>query len=107
MKDMDTHFIIRPYFTIHDGKVEQFKDVWRDCFSSSEENCLYYGFCFNGNEAYCREGYTDFKALLVHLGRIGANLKKVEAISDVVIETHGQKYDVEGFSKELSDLPVT
>jgi quinol monooxygenase YgiN len=65
---------IQPYFAVKEGEadnvrsyVEQFVEL-----TKSEPGCLYYGFTFNGNRLYCREGYANGAAALAHLDNVGA-----------------------------------
>ena len=68
---------IVPYFKVHDGKLDEFRNGCGQFIevTKSEPGCLYYGFTFNGDEAHCREGYTDADALLAHLDNVGAMLR--------------------------------
>jgi len=55
----------------------------------SEPDCLFYGFSFDGDVAYCREGYRDAESLLFHLDNVGALLAEALKISDITrLEVH-------------------
>ena len=84
-----SHFVsLHPYFKVHPGKLEMFKAGFPAFVekAASEEKppsspkgettaCqgnLFYGFTVNGDEVFCREGYTDAEGLLAHLENVGA-----------------------------------
>jgi hypothetical protein len=71
---------IHPYFKVHPGKLEAVKarhgtspSDWRTGFprfvekTTSEKKNLFYEFSVNGDEMFCREGYTDAEGVLAHL----------------------------------------
>jgi len=75
-----TQFVsIQPYFDVEEGKLEEFKAIWAGVTPKvkAETGCLYYGFTYNGNIAFCREGYSDAAAVLVHLGTVNEALGQV------------------------------
>ena len=78
MSNKDTCCSLDPYFKIHKGKVREFKEIAKNFIAKTEKEkgCLYYGFSFDGNNAYCREGYEDAKALVAHVDNVGALIKK-------------------------------
>ncbi len=52
---------LHPYFKVHPGKLETFKaslPAFVDKTAAEKKN-LFYGFTINGDEVFCREGYTD------------------------------------------------
>ena len=67
---------IHPYFKVSEGNLGAFKELCERFVSttSAEPKCLYYGFSFNGDEVFCREGYADAAGLLTHLDNVGALL---------------------------------
>lgn len=71
---------IHPYFTVSEGKLEEFKATWQKMVSvidQTEPKCLFYEFSFCGNVAFCREGYEDAAGVLAHLENVGATLEEV------------------------------
>ena len=73
--------------------------------TASEPNCLYYGFSFNGNEAYCREAYETAEDLLAHLANVDSLLKELLKISELTrLEVHGVEDDLAKLAQPLSDL---
>ncbi|PYI93151.1 MAG: hypothetical protein DME97_07555, partial [Verrucomicrobia bacterium] len=82
-----SHFVsLHPYFKVHPGKIEAFKAGFPAFVekTASEEKNLFYGFTVNGDEVFCREGYTDAEGLLAHLDNIGALLAEALEIADLI-----------------------
>ena len=47
-----------------------------------ETKCLFYGFTFNGDVAFCRESYLDTATgLLIHLANVGSLIEDALKIS--------------------------
>jgi quinol monooxygenase YgiN len=92
MATQDRCCTIVPYFKIHAGKTQEFKNLAERCVeqTKSETGCLYYGFTFSGDEAHCREGYANGDAALAHLHNIGPLLAELLKLADVTrLEVHG------------------
>ncbi len=92
MSTYDKCCSIAPYFKIVDGQNASFKILCEQFVArtSKEQKCLYYGFSFNGDEAYCREGYEDAEGLLTHLSNVDDLLKQALTIAEIVrLEIHG------------------
>ena len=71
----------------------------------NETGNLFYEFTINGDEVFCREGYTDAEGLLAHLDNVGALLAEARKISDVIrIELHGTAEELEKLKVPLSHL---
>ncbi len=83
MLSPDKACTIVPYFKVAPDKLEAFKTFATRCVEQTraEENCLFYGFSYSGDEAHCREGYVDAAAALEHLEKIGPLLNQVLEIS--------------------------
>ena len=83
---------IHPYFKVHPGKLDAFKASMPRFveITRGEAKCLYYDFIINGDEVFCREGYTDAEGVLKHLENVGALLGEALKISDLKrLELHG------------------
>ncbi|MGU9957621.1 MAG: putative quinol monooxygenase [Arenicellales bacterium WSBS_2016_MAG_OTU3] len=109
MTTQDTCVSIHPYFTVHEGKMDDFKAGCNHFIAKTktEDKCHYYGFSFNGNTAYCREAYHDAEGLLQHLGNVDAELKAAFKISDLTrVEIHGSESELAKLRKPLAALPV-
>lgn len=108
----DTCVTIQPYFTIKEGEndsvrayVEKFVEL-----TKSEPGCLYYGFTFNGNRMYCREGYANAAAALAHLDNVGALLTEMlesgkAELTD--LQVHGPEPELTGLREPLAGFKPT
>jgi quinol monooxygenase YgiN len=107
MATQDKCCSLAPYFKVHAGKLAEFKKL-SEAFAEkakSEPKCLYYGFCFDGDIAHCREGYADAAALLAHLENVGALLQQALKISDITrLEVHGPADELEKLRGPLAAL---
>ena len=103
-----SHFVsLHPYFKVHPGKIEAFKAGFPAFVekTASEEKNLFYGFTVNGDEVFCREGYTDAEGLLAHLDNIGALLAEALEIADLIrIEVHGPAAELDKLKTPLAHL---
>jgi quinol monooxygenase YgiN len=98
---------IVPYFKAHEGKLDQFKEMCEQFVSltEKEEKVLYYGFCFDGDVAHCREGYADAEGVLTHLDNVGALLQEALTISDLTkLEIHGPEGELAKLREPLKEL---
>jgi quinol monooxygenase YgiN len=98
---------IVPYFKVSTGKLEAFKEVCVQLVekSGAEPKCLYYGYCFNGEEAHCREGYADAEGALAHLNNIGSLLEQALQISELTrLEVHGPREELMKLREPLAHL---
>ncbi len=98
---------IVPYFKAHEGKLEDFKALCEQFVekTDTEPKCLYYGFCFDGDQVHCREGYEDAQGALAHLENVGALLEKALKISDITrLEIHGPEEELAKLKEPLADL---
>jgi len=105
----DTCCTLVPYFTIHAGKLGEFRSLCEQFMekTATEADCLFYGFTFDGVEAHCREGYKDADGILAHLGNVGAILDEALKISDLHrLEAHGPAAELDKLREPLKDLDV-
>lgn len=105
MATQDQCCSIVPYFKIHSGKQEAFKEICGRFVQKTKEEsgCLNYGFSFNGNMAHCREAYKNAEGLLAHLGNVGALIDEALTISDIIrLEVHGTEEELEKLNSPLS-----
>ncbi len=101
---------IHPYFRVQDGKIDEFARLCERCVSiaEAEPKCLYYGFSFNGDEAFCREAYEGAEGLLEHLGNIDAVLKEMLGVSELTrLEVHGAEDELARLAEPLSGVNPT
>ncbi|MDA3921622.1 MAG: hypothetical protein PF501_13220 [Salinisphaera sp.] len=98
-----------PYFNVPAGRMSEFREL-ADRFmaaTSGEQGCLYYGFCFNGHKALCREGYQDADAFLVHLNNVGELFAEAQQIATIErMEMHGPADELDKLRKPLADLDI-
>lgn len=107
MTTRDTCCTIVPYFKIHEGQVEAFRALSERFVEQTrqEAGCLYYGFSFDGDEAYCREGYQDAEALLAHLDNVGGLIGEALQIADLArLEVHGPEAELAKLRAPLAEL---
>jgi quinol monooxygenase YgiN len=107
MTTQDKCCSVVPYFTIAYGKRKAFKELCEKMVeqTQSEEKCLYYGFCFNGDQAHCREGYADAAGVLTHLNNIGPLLTQALEVSNLArLEVHGPEEEIKKLQTPLAHL---
>lgn len=96
-----------PYFTVQDGQLDAFKALGEQMVEKtrSEKDVLFYGFSFNGNQAFCREGYASAAGILAHLENVDALLKQALAIASLDrLEIHAPAAEVEKLREPLAAL---
>jgi hypothetical protein len=60
-------------------------------------------FTVNGDEIFCREGYTDAEGVLTHLDNVGALLTELLTMADLTrVEVHGPATELEKLKKPTS-----
>ena len=107
MATQDTAVTIVPYLKVHPGKMPELKALCEKFVekTKTEAGCLYYGFCFNGEAAFCREGYKNGDAALAHLENVGALLGELQKITDIVrFEIHGPEAEIAKMRGPLADM---
>ena len=98
---------LHPYFKVHSGKMDAFRGLVKRFVEAtkSETGCLYYAFTFNGDVAYCREGYVDAAALLHHGENVGALIQEALTIADLLrMEVHGPAGELEKLREMLTPM---
>ena len=106
----DTVCTIVPYFTVQEGKLEEFKAIGEQMVEAtrSESDVAFYGFSFNGQIAHCREGYTSAAGVLAHLENVGPLLKQVLEIASLdTLEIHGPADQLDTLQEPLEGLNPT
>jgi quinol monooxygenase YgiN len=107
MKPPANFVTLHPYFKVHSGKLDAFKAGFPAFVEKTqrEEKNLFYGFTVNGDEVFCREGYTGADGLLAHLDNIGALLAEALKIADLIrLEVHGPASELEKLKEPLAHL---
>lgn len=107
MNPLSNFVSLHPYFKVHPGQIETFKTAFPAFVekTSTEEKNLFYGFTINGDEVFCREGYTDAAGLLSHLNNVDALLTAALKMADLIrLEIHGPANELEKLRKPLAHL---
>lgn len=107
MGKLSTAVSIHPYFQIHPGKIEEFQKVIETFIKTTapEEGCLYYDFTLNGDEAFCREAYTNGDTALYHLQNVDHVIKQALEIATMTkLEFHGPEAELEKMRAPLAEL---
>jgi quinol monooxygenase YgiN len=107
MSNLSKAVSIHPYFQIYAGKIEEFQKVIAKFIETtrSEKGCVYYDFSLNGDEAFCREAYTDGDTALFHLENVGAVIEEALSISTMTrLEIHGPEAELEKMRGPLATL---
>jgi hypothetical protein len=107
MESHDTCCSIAPYFKIREGKLEEFRAISERMVkeTATEDGALYYGFSFCGDEAYCREGYANAEALLVHADHLRDLLGQALQVADLTrFEIHGPEQELAKLREPLAPL---
>ena len=98
---------IVPYFKVHEGQLDRFKEYCEEFvrLTANEDKVLYYGFSFDGDQVHCREGYADAEGLLAHLDNVGTLLGKALEIADLTrLEVHGPADEVDMLRAPMADM---
>ena len=99
-----------PYFTVQDGKLDEFKALGEQMVAATknENDVAFYGFSFSGNKAHCREGYNSADGILAHLGNVDSLLKQaLEMASLDLLEVHAPADAVAALQEPLKALNPT
>ena len=107
MNPLSNFVTLHPYFKVHPGEIETLKAAFPAFIekTAAEKKNLFYGFTINGDEVFCREGYTDAEGVLAHLDNVGAMLAEALKISDLTrLELHGPANELDKLRKPLAHL---
>lgn len=100
---------IAPYFEVPPERMDEFQALVDQFVEATrtETGCLYYGFCFDGHTATCREGYDGADGVLAHLGNVGELFAKAQEVAKLVrMEVHGPEAELAKLREPLSGLDV-
>src|SRR5436190_146148 len=98
---------LHPYFKVHPGKLDAIKAMLPQftARTATEKAMLLYEFSWNGDELFCREGYTDAEGVLAHLDNVGELLAELLTMGDLTrIEVHGPATELEKLKKHLAHI---
>ncbi len=110
MATQDKSVTIHPYFKVPENNLAAFHHLCERFVAATaqESKCLYYGFSFNGNEVFCREGYEDASGLLAHLDNVKALLEESFSLAEVArLEIHGCEEELAKLRGPLAELNVS
>jgi len=102
---VDTHITILPEFTVPAGKMDEVKAGIPKFYAATKggagaSGALYYGFGVSGESVYCREGYKNAEAVMLH----GADIKDIAEEPMKVVGAANCKINVVGPAAELEKL---
>ena len=103
----DTVCTLVPYFTVQDGKLDEFKALGGQMVqrTQSETGVVFYGFSFSGQRAHCREGYRSAAGVLAHLENVDSLLKQALEIASLdILEVHGPADQLAELQEPLKGL---
>jgi len=106
----DTHVSLCPYFTVPEGKMEEFKTGFANFYTGTRagnRECLYYGFAIQGNTVFCREAYTSAAGVLAHLGDVKGPLDAAVALvgaGGLDLSVMGPKAELEKLKEAMGPL---
>ena len=107
MNGLSNFVSLHPYFKVQPGNLEAVKAGFPRFVekTATEEKVLFYEFSVNGDEIFCREGYTDAEGLLAHLDNIGALLAEMLTMADLTrVEVHGPATELQKLKQPLAHL---
>ena len=107
MNPLSNFVSLHPYFKAHPGKLKTLKAAFPGFIekTANEEKNLFYGFTINGDEIFCRKGYTNAEGVLAHLDNVGAMLAEALKIADLTrIEVHGPPKEIDKLREPLAHL---
>ena len=107
MSTQDTCCTIVPYFKISPENLPAFEKLTAQFIAKTqtEPKCLYYGFSFCDDQAFCREGYIDAEGVLAHLENVGPILQEALRISELTrLEIHGPETELAKLRGPLAAL---
>ncbi|HEV2045620.1 MAG TPA: hypothetical protein VGQ95_03375 [Chthoniobacterales bacterium] len=107
MSALSNFVSLHPYFKVHPGKLDAVKAGFPRFVeeTAAEKKNLFYGFTVNGDEIFCREGYTDAEGVLAHLNNIGALLAEMLTMADLTrVEVHGPAEELDKLKEPLAHL---
>src|SRR4029453_111251 len=86
MDQLSRFISLHPYFKVPSDKMPHLKAILPEFAAKTrnETGNLFYEFSINGDEVFCREGYVNAEALLVHLENVAAMLAQGRTMADLV-----------------------
>jgi quinol monooxygenase YgiN len=107
MNRISSFVSLHPYFKVPPEKLQMLKEVLPEFVAKTRDETqnLFYEFSINGDEVFCREGYVNAEALLLHLGNVAAMLEAALKMAELIrIEVHGPAAELEKLKGPLAHL---
>jgi quinol monooxygenase YgiN len=107
MSVLSSFVSLYPYFKVHPGKLGEVKAGFARFVekTATEKKNLFYSFTVNGDEIFCREGYTDAEGILTHFDNVSAPLSEMLAMADLIrVEVHGPAAELDKLKGPLAHL---
>src|SRR5215218_7373431 len=107
MNQLSRFVSLHPYFKVPSDKMPYLKAILPEFAAKTrnETGNLFYEFTINGDEVFCREGYVNAEALLLHLGNVAAMLEAALQMAELIrIEVHGPAAKLEKLKAPLAHL---
>jgi quinol monooxygenase YgiN len=98
---------LHPYFKVPADKLDALKSILPEFHAKTlgETGSLFYEFTINGDEVFCREGYVNAEALLVHLANVGEMLAAAQKMAKLIrLEVHGPAFELAKLKEPLAHL---
>jgi quinol monooxygenase YgiN len=98
---------LHPYFKVPPDKLDALKAILPEFLAKTrdETGSLFYEFTINGDEVFCREGYVNAEALLMHLENVGEMLAAAQKMARLIrLEVHGPARELEKLKLPLEHL---
>ena len=107
MERLSRFVSLHPYFKVPPDKLPHLKAILPEFLAKTrgESRNLFYEFTVNGDEVFCREGYTSAEALLEHLDNVGAMLAQALTMAELIrLEVHGPAAELDKLRAPLAHL---
>jgi hypothetical protein len=106
MSALSNFVSLHPYFKVHPGKLEAVKAGFPRFVEKTvtEKDNLFYEFTVNGDDMFCREGYTDADGVLAHLDNVGGPSRTGGLLAEMLIMADLTRVEVHGPAAELEKL---
>ena len=98
MDKRDSVCTLLPYFKVHAGKMDAFRDLCKrfTARTQSEPGCLHYVFSFDGDVVHCREAYWGADGVFAHVSNVKDLLAEAMTLAELPrVECHGTSEELE------------
>ncbi len=98
---------MHPYFRVPPDRLDSLKAILPEFAAKTrnETGNLFYEFTINGDEVFCREGYSNAEALLDHLDNVREMLAVALDMAELIrLEIHGPAEELAKLKEPLAHL---